>query len=213
MTSTITPPDRSRSAAKASDSPPWDGNHVAGSEVATAELPSRGGARWAAALAAPIGPLWHRTWFRACVLAVVLVLAAVPVAMTLAPDEPAGVRSHAARVSPPPVVTMNPHAGVANRVAPGWAFQLGHFRVQHGWHIASYGAGMAYVINSLSVRNTSRVSRSFAVDIKLSQGPNRVVADLSCSAVSVPAHRTVQVVCRPDGSGARYDRVTIENTY
>jgi hypothetical protein len=110
------------------------------------------------------------------------------------------------------VAKLNPHPGVASRVAPGWAFQLGHFRIRHGWHIASYGAGMGFVVNNLAVRNASRMSRSFAVDIKLHQGP-RVIADLSCSSVSVPAHRTVQVVCRPDGTGTRYDKVTIENTY
>src|SRR5436190_14438346 len=83
MTSTITPAaptdgrhgETSGSGAQVlGDSDRWTE-----SEAAAAEDPSRGSARWAAALApAPPGPLWSRTWFIAlCVLLLLAILNAV----------------------------------------------------------------------------------------------------------------------------------------
>lgn len=108
---------------------------------------------------------------------------------------------------------LDADAGVANRVQVGSGFTLGDFRILPGWRIKNDGFGLGYTVDHMVVQNVTSGEHSFIVDIKLHQGAHRILADITCDSNPANPKDIVDVSCLPDGTAARYDYVTIENTF
>jgi hypothetical protein len=108
---------------------------------------------------------------------------------------------------------LNPRAGVATKVKPGGAFNLGDFEIRKGWRVHELAYGMGYEINGLEVENLTSSTHQFSANIKLHKGAHRIVADMLCIANEARPSDIVEVDCLPDGSGKPFDYVTIENSF
>jgi hypothetical protein len=106
---------------------------------------------------------------------------------------------------------LSADAGALNKVVSGKAYQLGDFKIHKGWKVTK-DPYLGYNVENLVVENTTDSDHTFSVEFKLHQGAHRIVSHITCLADQAQPQDIVDVDCFPDGKGAPYGYVTVENS-